>query len=98
VVRYFHSFSRFSVSDDYLGSSQAFPQSLERSLDEVVLRPEALYTGDNLRVMAIAMGDDPGGGTRGAVIGSHGRFWAAAASFDVVLDKRPLLGSEVKSH
>ena len=35
-------------------------QSLGRLLQQVVLGPEALYRGDNLRFMAVAMGDDPG--------------------------------------
>ncbi len=76
---------------------QALGQSLDRAPEEVVLRPETLYTGDNLRVMAVAMGDDPGGVARGAVVGPHGRFWGVAVVLDVIEDKVPLFGREVRA-
>ncbi len=96
MVREFATFPCFPVDDDPVSRLQALTQSLEGSLEEVVLRPEALYEGDNLWVVAIAMGHDPGGVASGAVIGSHGSV-RGAARFDVVLDKCSLLGSEVKT-
>jgi len=89
VVREFATFPCFPVDDDPVSRLQALTQSLEGSLEEVVLRPEALYKGDNLRVMAVAMGHDPGGVASGAVIGAHGSFWGTAC-FDVVLNKLSL--------
>jgi len=90
VVGYFHSFSRSPVCDDYFGSSQAFPL-----LQQIVAGPEAIYEGDNLWFTQIAMGHDPGGVARGAVVGHHGGFWAAAARFDVVLDECLLFRCEL---
>ena len=60
MVRYFDPFSCFPVGGDYFGGVQAVPQSLSGLLQQVVAGPEALYKGDNLRVMQIAMGYDPG--------------------------------------
>ena len=96
MVRYFNSFSRFPVGDDYLGSSQAFPQSLGSLLQQIVARPEALYEGDNLRVVAIAMGNDAGGVARGAVIGAHSGF-RGTTRFNVGIGKFPLFRGEVKA-
>ncbi len=95
MVREFATFPCFPVDDDPLSRLQALTQSLDGSLDKVVLRPETLYAGDNLRVMAIAVGDDPSRVARGAVVGTHSSFRAAAACFDVVLDKVPLFGREL---
>jgi len=89
MVREFATFSCLLVDNSRF---QTLGESLDGSLEEVVLRPETLYTGDNLWVVAVAMGHDPGGVARGAVIGPHGGFRAAAARFDVVLDKCSLLG------
>jgi len=75
---------------------QALSESLDGSLEEVVPTPETLYTGDNLRVMSIAMGHDPGGVASGAVIGSHGSFWGTTG-LDVVLDKLSLFRRKVRA-
>ncbi len=96
MVREFATLSCFPVDNDRLSCFQALGESLDGSLEEVVLRPETLYKRDNLWVMAIAMGHDPGGVARGAVVGPHGGF-RGAARFDVVLDKIPLFGREVIS-
>jgi len=90
VVREFATFPCFPVDDDPVSRLQALTQSLEGSLEEVVLRPKGFYVGNDFRVVAIAMGHDPGGVASGAVIGAHGSF-RGAARFDVVLDKCSLL-------
>jgi len=97
VVREFATLSCFPVDNDRLSCFQALGESLDGSLEEVVLRPETLYAGIDFGVMAIAVGDDPGGVARGAVIGAHGSF-RGAAGLNVVLDKCSLLGGEVKTY
>ena len=94
MVREFATFPCLLVDNSRF---QALGESLDGALEEVVLRPETLYTGDNLRVMSIAMGHDPGGVASGAVIGPHGSF-RGAAGLNVVLDKCSLLGGEVKTY
>ena len=86
MVREFATLPCFPVDDDYFGGFQAFPQGSDGALEEVVLRPEAIYIGDDFRVVAIAMGNDTSGVARGAVVGMHGSFWGAAG-LDIVLDK-----------
>ena len=97
MVREFATFPCFPVDDDPVSRLQALTQSLEGSLEEVVLRPKGFYVGNDFGVMAIAMGHDPGGVASGAVIGAHGSFWGTAC-FDVVLDKCSLFGGEVKTY
>ncbi len=94
MVREFDTFSCSLVCGDYFGSSQAFPQGSGGLLQQVVIRREAIYEGDNLWFTQIAMGDDPGGVARGAVVGPHGSSWGAAG-LNVVLDKCSLLRREL---
>jgi len=93
VVREFATFSCLLVDNSRF---QALGESLDGALEEVVLRPETLYTGDDLWVVAVAMGHDPGGVASGAVIGAHSGF-RSTAGLDVVLDKFSLFRSKVRA-